>query len=46
VINAQVFSIDWEAKILLTTPRGGSRAALCDWHPEERLIFFDELICA
>lgn len=46
VIHAAVHSIDWEAKILLTTPRdAGSRPALSDWHPEERIIFFDELIC-
>jgi len=46
VIDAAVHSIDWEAKILLTTPRdAGSRPVLSDWHPEERIIFFDELIC-
>ena len=46
VIDAAVHSIDFEAKILLTTPRdAGSRLALSDWHPEERIIFFDELIC-
>ena len=45
VIDAKVHSIDWEAKILLTTPRLEGRQPLCDWHPEERLIFFDELIC-
>ena len=45
VIDATVHSIDWEAKILLPTPRLEGRQPLCDWHPEERLIFFDELIC-
>ena len=46
VIDATVHSIDWEAKILLTTPRSSNRRPLSDWHPEERLIFFDELVCA
>ena len=45
IINAAVHSVDFEAKILLTTPRMGSRLPLSDWHPEERLLFFDELIC-
>lgn len=45
VIDAKVHSIDWEAKLLLTTPRDGSRKVLSDWHPEERLLFFDELVC-
>ena len=47
IIDAGVHNVDWEAKLLLSTPReGGTRAVLSDWHPDERLIFFDELICA
>ena len=46
IIDAGVHSVDWEAKLLLSTPRdSGARPVLSDWHPEERLIFFDELIC-
>ena len=46
VIDATVHSVDWAAKIILTTPREpASRRALSDWHPEERLVFFDELVC-
>ena len=46
MIDASVYSIDMEAKILLTTPRDpGSKRVLSDWHTEERLIFFDELMC-
>jgi len=46
IIDAAVHSVDYEAKILLTTPRHaiGTRRALSDWHPEERLIFFDEML--
>ena len=76
--NLQVHSVDYEAKILLTTPRHGIGTrrvcntgleprtcrpqaglvlcthyfeprlgqALSDWHPEERLIFFDEMLVA
>ena len=44
IIDATVHSIDFEAKILLTTPRSGARCALSDWHPNERILFFDELI--
>ena len=43
IIDAGVHSVDWEAKLLLSTPRdSGARPVLSDWHPEERLIFFDE----
>ena len=44
IIDATVHAVDWDAKVLLTTPRdAGSRVVGSDWHPEERLIFFDEL---
>ena len=44
IIDAAVHSVDYEAKILLTTPRCIDRQPLSDWHSEERLLFFDELV--
>ena len=44
IIDAAVHSVDYEAKILLTTPRCIDRQPLSDGHSEERLLFFDELV--
>ena len=46
IIDATVHSVDYEAKLLLTTPlpsNASQRRPLSDWHVDERLIFFDEL---
>jgi hypothetical protein len=45
VIDAAVHKVDHEAKIVLTTPRSATRRPLSDWHADERLLFYDELVC-